>query len=170
MRKLAGKEYCTGCTACAAICPKGCIAMAADENGFLCPVVDPEKCVSCGLCTKVCPVVTPLPKNECAPRACAAYSTDEQMRLQSSSGGVFTEIARAVLAKGGVVYGAAYNENFEVVHVCAKDEAGLAGLPVASKHDSQDICFIPDGDYLSFLIRDGVLPQPGHFPIHFPVS
>ncbi len=128
MKNLPTKEFCTGCTACAAICPKGCIAMAADENGFLHPVVNTASCVNCGLCTQVCPVVTPLPKNECAPRACAAYSTDEQMRLQSSSGGVFTEIARAVLAKGGVVYGAAYNENFEVVHVCAKDEAGLAGL------------------------------------------
>lgn len=139
MFTLPTKEYCTGCGACASACPKGCIAMAADENGFLHPVVNTASCVNCGLCTKVCPVVTPLPKNECAPRVCAAYSTDEQMRLQSSSGGVFTEIARAVLAKGGVVYGAAYNENFEVVHVCAKDEAGLAGLRGA-KYAQSDLC------------------------------
>ena len=45
----------------------------------------------------------------------------------------------------------------------AREKAGLAGLPVASKHDSQDICFIPDGDYLAFLKRDGVIPQPGRF-------
>jgi len=45
----------------------------------------------------------------------------------------------------------------------ARELAGMAGLPAASKRDSQDICFIPDGDYLSFLIRDGVIPQPGRF-------
>lgn len=128
MPTLAAKDYCTGCTACASVCPKGCITMAADENGFLCPVVDAEKCVSCGLCEKVCPMITPLEKPVNEPAAYAAYSKDEAMRLSSSSGGVFTESAKAVLNDGGAVFGAAYNAQFEVVHICVEDEADLAKL------------------------------------------
>lgn len=122
------KNHCTGCTACASVCPKGCITMAADEDGFLFPVVDAEKCVSCGLCEKVCPIITPLEKPTNEPVAYAAYSRDEAMRLSSSSGGVFTELAKAVLNDGGAVFGAAYNEAFEVVHICAENETDLARL------------------------------------------
>lgn len=45
----------------------------------------------------------------------------------------------------------------------AREKAGMAALPAASKRDSQDICFIPDGDYLAFLQRDGLVPQLGRF-------
>ena len=128
MPVLATKEHCTGCTACASVCPKGCITMAADENRFLFPVVDAEKCVSCGLCEKVCPIITPLQKPGNEPAAYAAYSRDEAMRLSSSSGGVFTEFARAVLKDGGAVFGAAYHDEFEVAHICAENEANLARL------------------------------------------
>lgn len=128
MPKLAAKEYCTGCTACASVCPKGCITMAADENGFLCPVVDESRCVACGLCEKVCPIVTPIKATENTPKAYAAYSKDEAVRMCSSSGGIFTEIAKAVLAEDGVVFGAAYNERFEVVHIPVETGADLALL------------------------------------------
>lgn len=128
MPNLASKEYCTGCTACASACPKGCITMTADENSFLCPVIDADQCVLCGLCEKVCPIVNPLTVAVNMPKAYAAYSTDETVRMQSSSGGVFTEIAKAVLADSGAVYGAAYNEQFEVVHICAESEHDMARL------------------------------------------
>ena len=128
MHQLCERKYCTGCTACASVCPKGCITMAADEDGFLFPVVDAEKCVSCGLCEKVCPIITPLEKPVNEPAAYAAYSRDEAMRLSSSSGGVFTEFARAVLKDGGAVFGAAYHGEFEVAHICAENEADLARL------------------------------------------
>ena len=128
MPKLATKEYCTGCTACASACLKGCIAMTADENGFSCPVIDAQKCVECSLCEKACPIMTSFPKAENTPKAYAAYSNDEQMRLDSSSGGIFTEIAKAILQQGGAVFGAAYNNRFEVVHICVEDEENLAKL------------------------------------------
>lgn len=128
MPTLATNEYCTGCTACASSCPKGCITMAADENGFLCPVIDLNRCVECGLCQKACPLVNPLHLPEDMPKAYAAYSKDETVRMQSSSGGIFTEVAKAILNNGGVVFGAAYNEHFEVVHICAETEAELAKL------------------------------------------
>ena len=128
MPNLAIKEYCTGCTACASACPKGCVTMMPDENGFLCPVVDEDQCVSCGLCEKTCPIVSKPELPEGEPRAYAAYSRDTALRLDSSSGGVFTELAKTVLAKGGAVFGAAYNERFEVLHICAESEADLAKL------------------------------------------
>ena len=128
MPKLAATEYCTGCTACASSCPKGCIAMTPDENGFLFPMVTAETCVSCGLCESACPVLQPLKVAEGGPEAYAGYSKDESIRLASSSGGVFTEIARAVLKDGGAVFGAASNAQFDVVHICAESEADLAKL------------------------------------------
>lgn len=128
MHQLCERKYCTGCTACASVCPKGCITMAADEDGFLCPVIDAEKCVSCGLCEKTCPIVTPPEKPANEPVAYAAYSRDEKLRLDSSSGGIFSELAKVVLNEGGAVFGAAYNEAFEVVHICVENETDLARL------------------------------------------
>lgn len=128
MPNLAAKEYCTGCTACASVCPKGCIVMVPDENGFAFPEIDAEKCISCGLCEKSCPILAPVRTTASLPRAYAAYSKDESVRLESSSGGVFSEIAKTILKEGGAVFGAAYNEWFEVKHICVETEQDLARL------------------------------------------
>lgn len=139
MPNLAHTNQCTGCTACASVCPKSCIQMCPDENGFRYPIVDETICVGCGLCEQSCPVVNPLGKAENDSKAYAAYSKDEGMRLESSSGGVFTEIAKAVLARGGAVFGAAYNQRFEVVHICVEYEADLTKLRGA-KYAQSDLC------------------------------
>lgn len=128
MPHLAEKEYCTGCTACASVCPKGCISMVADGEGFLIPVVDAQTCVACGMCEKACPVLQPLSSQYDLPRAYAAYSRDEAVRMESSSGGVFTELAKAVLKENGAVFGAAYDDKFEVTHICVECESDLAKL------------------------------------------
>ena len=144
MEKLCKTEHCTGCTACASVCPKGCIAMVTDEEGFLRPVVDQDTCVVCGLCAQVCPVMNPLKLPNALPKAYAVFFKDESIRLQSSSGGVFTAIAKTVLAEGGAVFGAAYNEQFEVVHICAETEDDLAKLRGAKYAQSR---------------LDGIFPQ-----------
>ncbi len=112
---LKEKNKCNGCSACANACPKNCIIMTADELGFLYPQIDESLCVDCGLCEKVCPVFN---ENEIksTPKAYAVKNIDENIRMQSSSGGTFTAIAEKILADGGVVFGAAFSDDFKTVH------------------------------------------------------
>lgn len=126
--KLAEINQCTGCWACVSACPKQCIRMERDSAGFPHPAADYTQCVHCGLCEKICPVLNKPEPHSGTPVAYAAYSRDKVTRLESSSGGIFSELARAVMAKGGAVYGAAYNEQFDVVHICAESETELARL------------------------------------------
>ena len=127
MPQFATNLSCTGCTACAAACPRKCITMTADADGFRYPLVDASACVECGLCTAACPVLKQT-RLEHTPQAWAAYSKDGEMRMGSSSGGVFTELSRLILAQGGAVFGAVYDEGFRVIHTAAEDEAGLAKM------------------------------------------
>lgn len=101
--------------------------MTADADGFRYPVIDEAACVGCGLCTKVCPVLSDR-KPDHMPQAYAAFSADTKMRLESSSGGVFTELARYILARKGAVFGAVYDADLRVRHACAEDEAALAKM------------------------------------------
>lgn len=127
MDKLCKKELCTGCTACAAVCPRDCIAMVPDADGFVHPVVDESRCVGCGLCGKVCPVLNRKDLGY-TPATFAVRSRDDVSRMASTSGGVFPELARSVLSQGGAVFGAAYDDDFRVVHICAENEAELDRL------------------------------------------
>lgn len=138
MRKavLKDKSRCCGCGACAAICPHGAISMAPDAEGFLYPRIDPARCVDCGLCERRCPATQAAARGE--KPAYAARVRDEAVRERSSSGGVFTQLARGVLSQGGVVFGAAMDEELRVSHVGAMDETGLAALR-GSKYVQSDV-------------------------------
>lgn len=123
--KLVDKDKCCGCSACISVCPKGCISMSEDKEGFLYPVVDSVQCIDCGLCEKVCPVLHPL-KNESEPLVYAAINNDESIRMQSSSGGIFTLLAESVIDNGGVVFGACFDRDWNVVHDYTETKEGLA--------------------------------------------
>lgn len=126
MPNLASKEICTGCSACYSICPVHCIEMKKDENGFSFPyITENSRCINCGRCESVCPVLKEASLGQNQPAAYAAISGDEAMRMESSSGGIFTELAREIISQGGVVYGAAYDETFTVKHCCATNEEQL---------------------------------------------
>lgn len=125
MVNIKDKHECCGCTACISICPKDCISMSEDKEGFLYPVVDSVKCIDCGLCEKVCPVLHPL-KNEAEPLVYAAINNDESIRMQSSSGGIFTLLAEYVIDRGGVVFGACFDRDWNVVHDYTETKEGLA--------------------------------------------
>ena len=127
MPKLAEKSICTGCTACKAVCPYSCIEMVADENGFVFPQINTANCIECGQCRQVCPVLKDSIAAE-TPSAYAAMSKDEKMRLDSSSGGIFTELAKEIISQGGVVYGAAYDNKFNVQHCCVEKIEDLQKL------------------------------------------
>ena len=107
------KSLCTGCTACVSACPVQCIIMRRDrEEGFDYPVANPDLCIKCGKCESVCPVLNPL--EEVKPyEAYAARCTHDLMK--SSSGGVFPELAAKIISQGGKVYGAAFDEDFNVI-------------------------------------------------------
>lgn len=111
---------CTGCEACANICPQSCIAMVADAEGFLFPKIDSARCIGCELCEKACPVLSPIPihKSEADVKVYALIHKDDAVRSRSSSGGAFSAIAEYVLEQGGVVFGAAFDEKFNVHHIC----------------------------------------------------
>lgn len=124
MIEIAQKEQCCGCSACVSVCPKHSISFLEDKEGFLYPKVDLETCIDCGLCEKVCPVINQESERE--PLAVyAAKNDDESIRLKSSSGGIFTLLAEKVIDEGGVVFGARFNEKWEVIHDYTETKDGL---------------------------------------------
>jgi coenzyme F420-reducing hydrogenase beta subunit len=124
MIAIENKNMCTGCSSCCNICPHGCITMNIDIEGFWYPVIDDQKCSQCGLCNQVCPVLyKQIVDND--PRAYACINNNESVRRFSSSGGVFTLIAEAVINQGGIVFGAKFDENFFVSHCCAETLEGI---------------------------------------------
>ncbi len=124
MINIKRKEDCCGCSACVQRCPKQCISLCEDSEGFLYPHVDESLCTDCGLCEKVCPIVSPQEK--IAPiSVVGAKNRNEQERMDSSSGGVFLPLAREVINKGGVVFGAVYDESWEVHHVYTETIEGV---------------------------------------------
>ena len=125
---LKEKKDCVGCSACEQVCPKHCIAMRKDEEGFLYPSVDRGLCVDCHLCEKVCPVLNDLNINMSKPIAIGGYNKNEEIRRQSSSGGFFTLLAEYVINHRGVVFGARWNENWEVVHDYTESIDGIAAF------------------------------------------
>ena len=120
------KEECTGCGACASICPKGAITMQPDAEGFCYPAVDSTLCVSCDLCEKRCPVGAAHEAHSV--QAFGAQHRDAAVRGASSSGGVFTALACRMVSQGGVVFGAAFDDRLHVEHIGAMDESEIAGM------------------------------------------
>ena len=108
---------CTGCSACANACHLDAIELIADKEGFVYPSVDSSKCVKCGKCLKSCPSLQEVDTSRYfQPDVYAAWNTDENIRVLSTSGGVFTALAVAVIEQGGCVAGAFYDENFRICH------------------------------------------------------
>ena len=120
---------CSGCSACANICPKNAITMTRDAEGFAYPKIDPELCIKCGRCDGVCPalnfkarVATDLPQT-----FVATYDNDKILR-HSSSGGIFSALSEIILDSGGVVFGAGFKKNWRVAHMPATNLDELENL------------------------------------------
>lgn len=119
MIEIIDKQSCCGCEACVQVCPKHYISFEEDLEGFRYPLVNREACIDCGLCEKICPVLKQEEKKE--PQDCyAAKNNSEEELLASSSGGLFILLAKAVLKDGGVVFGARFDKDWNVIHAYAE--------------------------------------------------
>ena len=131
------KSECTGCTACASICPKSVINMVEDNEGFVYPqITNEDQCIKCGKCIAVCPVKNSIVK-ENAPISYAIKNKDKNIQEQSSSGGVFSALASLIIKNGGVVYGVSM-DNFKVHHVKADNLESLVKFR-GSKYVQSDL-------------------------------
>ena len=128
MIRLTKKANCCGCGACAQSCPKNCISMEPDSEGFLYPKVDETQCVNCGLCEKVCPILFKQKPDPIKVAAYAAYTSNSELREKSSSGGIFSLLAQEILNRGGTVAGAAFAADFSVRHILVENDAELDRL------------------------------------------
>lgn len=128
MIKVMDKAKCVGCHACYNCCPLNCITMEDDDEGFMYPRVDQNVCINCKRCEKVCPVIQKPTLGAFSEVSFAAYSKNEQIRKCSSSGGVFSVLAQIVLKHNGVVFGAAFDDEFQVHHIRVESVKDLEKL------------------------------------------
>lgn len=127
------KDSCCGCGACSNACPKECIIMKADTEGFLYPQIDKSKCVNCGKCRKVCPFLGK--KNEPAVQiSYAAISNNDADRQKSSSGGVFALFAKTIIKDSGVVVGTRMSQDFKTAEVIAIEDVNELEELMGSKY------------------------------------
>ena len=139
--QLVAKKYCNGCSACYSVCPKNAISMRFDKEGFLYPEIN-QNCINCGLCTKICPANKKKSASLFEKEYFAAVNNSDTERLSGSSGGIFCLIAKTVLEKGGVIFGASFTEDFSVCHKKATDIESLESLKTSKYAQSQlDDCF-----------------------------
>lgn len=146
MEQVLSKNKCTGCTACASICPKNAITMVKNEEGFMYPLIDNNKCINCGLCKKTCPVINTY-LNSAINTCYVGFSNDEEILKKSSSGGIFSIIANFILQKDGIVIGATMDQNNRLKHIAICNDEELYKLR-GSKYLQSDLnnvfCYIKD--------------------------
>ena len=130
------KERCTGCRACAAICPVHAIAMEADTEGFLYPIINQDVCIHCDKCKIVCPVS----KENVSQKGNTAYAAQlksETNLNKSSSGGMFIGLATECISRGGVVFGCIFDKEYNAIIQSTETMAGLIPMQ-GSKYVSSD--------------------------------
>ncbi len=133
------KKNCCGCTACASVCPKKCITMTADSEGFKYPVVNIAECINCGMCEKVCPIINHNISADERPLSSAVIrNKDTEIVRNSSSGGSVTAFYEEVVKNGGVVFGAVFDDNFDVIHTSAESLDSLVKFR-GSKYVQSDL-------------------------------
>lgn len=132
------KEQCNGCKMCKDICPQGAIDYCTDHEGFWYPEVNYNLCNYCKLCIKSCPQLNGSIGNKDEPEVFAAWSNNKKIRLKSTSGGIFYELAKEIINNYGHVVGAQYRQGFKSAeHIIVDSFKGLQGL-VGSKYFQSD--------------------------------
>lgn len=123
--KICTKDKCLGCGICMIKCPKNAITMQENEDGFIYPNIDLKKCIHCDICRENCPINSKKRKENKFNQKCyAAINLNREEQEQSTSGGVFSILAKAILDRKGIVYGA-YMKDFKVNHIRIESEKDL---------------------------------------------
>lgn len=135
------KETCSGCMACAQECPTSCIHPIIDEEGILYPKVDLSECIDCDNCVRMCPFTHPDEYKKQPISSYAAWSRDVDTRYKSATAGVFTTLAKKFIEDGGVVYGAAYDNDMHLSHIRVDSVEGLSAIQ-SSKYVQSDFSSI----------------------------
>lgn len=151
------KKDCCGCTACANICPKQCITMTDDNEGFKYPLVDFNKCVDCHLCERVCPIINKIESKEEPKEAYIVRNNDAEIVRNSTSGGAVTAFCEEILSRNGIIFGGAFDNDFEVRHLSAESVEELKKFR-SSKYVQSDLTDtfkrvkknLDDGRYVMF--------------------
>ena len=137
MIRIENKEECCGCAACYNICPNDAIEMLEDEKGFKYPKINQEKCVKCNLCEKVCPILMQRNITK-TPKAYMCINKNKEVVLNSSSGGTFYVLAEEIINKNGIVFGAIFDDKFEVIHSYIESNKEISKMQ-GSKYVQSDI-------------------------------
>jgi coenzyme F420-reducing hydrogenase beta subunit len=116
--KKVNKQNCFSCRSCFLICPIQAISMEETKEGFFFPKVS-DQCTNCGLCSIHCPSLNPIIENNFKKESYAAYLNNSELLHRSSSGGLFAGFAKKIIDDGGVVFGAAYDNNLFVNQIVA---------------------------------------------------
>lgn len=143
-------RHCTGCGLCTQICPVSCIKMEYDAEGFLRPVIDHGQCVSCTKCVSACPVLheETIAANELQQIYAAVYNDQDKLN-RSSSGAIFPLMAEWVIRQNGIVFGAAFDNEFDVYHDWSATNDGIKRF-YTSKYVQSNImeCYSKAAEFL----------------------
>lgn len=112
-------NICTGCRACADVCPTTSISFTEDKDGFVMPTVNVATCVDCARCDKACPALNNSIQTSIKNKCYAAYHKEKDIRIIGSSGSVFYALAEKTIQLGGAVYGASFDESLQLRHTRA---------------------------------------------------
>ena len=127
MNEIINKCECCGCGGCCNACRTNCITMQPDSEGFLYPICEEYRCDYCSRCAIICPVRYPK-QRAVTPKVYACFNNNTEERFSSTSGGIFSLLARKIIDENGVVFGATFNKKYEVVHGSAETITDLARL------------------------------------------
>lgn len=146
------KNQCTGCGLCSVKCPKQCVLMVEDEEGFRFPKIDSSKCVGCSLCLNTCPATTAadgLYSKYNRSYYCGIIK-DNEVLIKSSSGGVFGVLAEYIIRNGGYVCGCIYTDEMEAIHILSNRKQDIEKM-YGSKYVQSRVehCFTEILDHLN---------------------
>lgn len=136
--KTKNKSECCGCTACIHSCPVSAISFSEDNEGFMYPEINQDLCINCGLCERVCPFEHPDYRNDANPVVYASMLKDKTERKKSTSGGLFYALAKLIIERKGIVYGATLDNQLNVVHIGVEKMSDL-GILRGSKYVQSDL-------------------------------